>query len=212
MDEPGWQDAEGDTCDTYFAQSFCTHTGAPGPLWTQSWGDLSQFAVQGRSAREACCTCGGGTTIACTDAPGWTDAEGDTCLEYEQGRWCAADGRPGTGWPQDWGTLAAFGSAKGDATTACCACGGGTRDGGTGAAHTGAAGTVGAAGARTGDPAGTVGAPAPAASGGVSTTVLVLAGVGICGALCFCLRKRGGSFDSLQEDEFDRPVGRSNYY
>ncbi|CAK0868359.1 unnamed protein product [Prorocentrum cordatum] len=61
-DTDGWRDTDGDACSDYSQFSYCTTTGQPGIGWHAQWGTLSDFQEGGKSAVEACCSCGGGST------------------------------------------------------------------------------------------------------------------------------------------------------
>jgi len=60
-DTAGWKDTDGDGCSSYSQLFYCTRDGKPGVGWHEEWGTLSGFHVNGVSALEACCACGGGT-------------------------------------------------------------------------------------------------------------------------------------------------------
>jgi len=110
VDEPtGWYDIEGlkYDCTWYERDGMCA-----------KYGDKQYYARFGKTANEACCSCGGGRnagdTKTCEDADGWYDkdgpryncgwyTEGNNCMEYgsEEGKFCLS------------------------ANEACCACGGG---------------------------------------------------------------------------------------
>jgi len=62
----------------------------------------------------------------CSDSiANWRDLDGYNCLDYETNEWCTADGSSGSGWAFFWGALSNYAFGGYDATTACCACGGG---------------------------------------------------------------------------------------
>ena len=71
VDNPsGWVDSGGDGCDFYSTQECCNLYG-------------SNYTNNGKTAQDACCTCGGGTSEDCVDDPlGWTDSVGDGCDWY----------------------------------------------------------------------------------------------------------------------------------
>merc|ERR1712217_789082 len=61
---------------------------------------------------------------------GFKDSDGDGCEEYASNAWCISSGAPGVGWHEEWGDFRSFKTASGDtAASACCACGGGNKDG-----------------------------------------------------------------------------------
>ena len=73
--------------------------------------------LDGLTANEACCECGGGTATLppkCYDTSGWVDSYGDGCTWYE-----AFANRC-----ESWGTD--VGADGQTANQACCVCGGGT--------------------------------------------------------------------------------------
>eukprot|EP00041_Stephanoeca_diplocostata_P020474 m.460055 g.460055 ORF g.460055 m.460055 type:complete len:725 (-) comp21588_c0_seq1:236-2410(-) len=62
----------------------------------------------------------------CTDFADWTDKIGSGCQAYADNFWCNKDGSVGAGLEDSGDTLADYAAADGtDASTACCACGGG---------------------------------------------------------------------------------------
>mmetsp|Transcript_110405 Transcript_110405/g.356071 ORF Transcript_110405/g.356071 Transcript_110405/m.356071 type:complete len:706 (-) Transcript_110405:182-2299(-) len=128
VDEPkGWRDKEGEDCGIYGMDGFCTITGGYGIGWEEALGNFSAFAVDGRSAAEACCNCGGGKLPErCTDVAEWADVDGDTCQSYIEHAWCNQIGGYAIGWGAEWGTFESHSvKSKGSASAACCACGGG---------------------------------------------------------------------------------------
>ncbi len=110
-----WIDTFGDSCNWYVINDA---EGCP------QHGDTEN--VEGVTATEACCHCGGGNTGAPTPAPtvtagcinvlGWTDTCGHDCSFYEESETCLFD------------TICAGGSDMGPLGEACCYCGGGTAD------------------------------------------------------------------------------------
>jgi len=56
----GWKDAAGWTCRFYSAMNWCTPLGKVGAGWDVHKGSLSDSAVDGVDALQACCECGGG--------------------------------------------------------------------------------------------------------------------------------------------------------
>lgn len=64
---------------------------------------------------------GSSSVPGCKDKA-WTDADGDGCTDYAKEGWCNAD------WAKQYATPNTAGKAQ-TATEACCACGGGLRDG-----------------------------------------------------------------------------------
>ena len=57
----------------------------------------------------------------------WRSSVGDNCLDHENLLYCEADGSPGLNWASTYphATFSTFAVDGYDATTACCACGGG---------------------------------------------------------------------------------------
>lgn len=59
-----WVDIEGDSCQVYKASGWCTEDGGYGPNWgnpPELGGEsFEQYAVEGKTAIDACCECGGG--------------------------------------------------------------------------------------------------------------------------------------------------------
>jgi len=108
-DIQGWVDSSGDNdCAVWEANGWCAYGGG--------------FANQetGKTANEACCFCGGGSTGGggCKDLEGWVDIRSDSCDRYAVN---VAD---------DW--CGQFGDSFGNKDTgktandACCFCGGGS--------------------------------------------------------------------------------------
>mmetsp|Transcript_58125 Transcript_58125/g.138305 ORF Transcript_58125/g.138305 Transcript_58125/m.138305 type:complete len:334 (-) Transcript_58125:203-1204(-) len=62
----------------------------------------------------------------CVDNHHWRDNSGYSCRDYGYRHWCNRNGAPGLSWDTSWGELSSFGVNGIDATTACCACGGGS--------------------------------------------------------------------------------------
>jgi len=134
-DPPGWLDAAGYACLDYEILGWCTINGGIGAGWERSRGALSDFRRSNRSAKEACCSCGGGSlrgqatlnqnleplpVESCKDISGWTDDMGFGCHSYEEGAWCTPSGGFGRGWSaQVYGPF----RGKPPANKACCACG-----------------------------------------------------------------------------------------
>jgi len=126
QDQPDFLDNEAEGCYEYVTLGYCLD-GGYGPSWEASWGQFSDYAVDGIDASQACCACGGGN--------GDGFAVDDTHLHYY------TDGRWGTwaGWGNSRGicertlvtpsTCADFESNPAACTTEarniCCACGGG---------------------------------------------------------------------------------------
>ena len=69
-----WQDRDGDSCDSYVSQEWCTATGDYGPRWGDS-GDTFNTYSNGGTAVQVCCGCGGGTTTN----TGGGDGGGSNC-------------------------------------------------------------------------------------------------------------------------------------
>mmetsp|Transcript_15805 Transcript_15805/g.45048 ORF Transcript_15805/g.45048 Transcript_15805/m.45048 type:complete len:751 (-) Transcript_15805:83-2335(-) len=138
----GWHDKAYYNCLDYDELDFCTTNGALGEGWVkEDWGTLKDWAPiegigKGLSAADVCCVCGGGEKQAapsyysgCADVDVWEDEDGDTCEDYAFSQYCTTDGKPGKGWNEEWGGLAAFASNGRSAIQACCVCGGGVRGG-----------------------------------------------------------------------------------
>jgi len=129
----GWSDSDGDDCYAYAYNGFCTTSGGYGAAWQEDWGTLEDYTQDGYDASTACCACGGGSgtyqgydDTKCADSAGWADSDGDDCTSYTQFFWCTPDGHTGTGWHEEWGTLADFEEDGQTALQACCGCGGGS--------------------------------------------------------------------------------------
>ncbi len=116
-----WYDIYGDNCAWYAAGTNCKDYG-------------SQNKNFGKTANQACCVCGGGSSAerdmgdqqsapvgvalndaGCYDFDGFYDNVGDGCVWYAQGYNCEYYGSQ-------------FASERGTANEACCACGGGSPD------------------------------------------------------------------------------------
>eukprot|EP00928_Gymnodinium_smaydae_P052294 TRINITY_DN360_c0_g2_i1.p1 TRINITY_DN360_c0_g2~~TRINITY_DN360_c0_g2_i1.p1 ORF type:complete len:4395 (-),score=487.31 TRINITY_DN360_c0_g2_i1:145-13329(-) len=70
--------------------------------------------------------CIGGLSKQCVDFPkDWADVEHSNCSKYEAKTWCTKDGLPGSGWRTTFGSFKDYAVDGMDATSACCACGGG---------------------------------------------------------------------------------------
>jgi NhaP-type Na+/H+ or K+/H+ antiporter len=65
-DASGWVDSLGNTCGTYTSHGWCTVTGGHGDGWKADvWGQFDRWkSPDGRSAKEACCGCGGGRVVS----------------------------------------------------------------------------------------------------------------------------------------------------
>jgi hypothetical protein len=62
-DPPGWS-AAGENCADYQTENYCTSTGAYGTGWRASYGLFSDWQdASGKDASQACCACGGGTSV-----------------------------------------------------------------------------------------------------------------------------------------------------
>jgi len=128
-DPEGWRDSDGDTCEQYVSNKWCTPDGQKGVNFQAS--SFEDFRNDGHTALTACCGCGGGarratgafdisfaaialtSTVQCHDQPtGWVDRWGLGCADYDAFQCFAA------GDADD----ANLGST---AEAACCACGGG---------------------------------------------------------------------------------------
>jgi len=99
-DIENWVDSKGYSCSTY---TDCSNVNA--------------WAVNGMSALNACCLCGGGvrklsnrTELGCKDLHGWVDSQNYTCSDYG-----------GCQNVEKWGV------DRVSAREACCLCGGGTK-------------------------------------------------------------------------------------
>jgi len=92
VDSAGWLDLNGDSCSTIAAAGACQYS-----------------TVNGVTASEACCGCGGGSASSdCTDIVGWLDAGGDTCSTIAVNNWCPVS--------------ADYAVNGVDANQACCGC------------------------------------------------------------------------------------------
>jgi alpha-tubulin suppressor-like RCC1 family protein len=58
----GWESSTGATCERY-SNGWCTPSGGYGSGWYSSYGVFDDWAVNGISADEACCQCGGGQQV-----------------------------------------------------------------------------------------------------------------------------------------------------
>jgi len=56
----GWEDANGKDCEDYAEGEWCTRHGGYGDAWLDDWGTFEDVANKGKSAKQACCVCGGG--------------------------------------------------------------------------------------------------------------------------------------------------------
>ena len=60
----------------------------------------------------------------------WVSSTGYSCSDYGvgtgSGPWCTESGGCGSGWGNSWGTFTDWANNGHDASTACCACGGGS--------------------------------------------------------------------------------------
>lgn len=56
----GWADKKGNDCEDYAEGEWCTRLGGYGDAWLDEWGTFEDVATKGKSAKEACCVCGGG--------------------------------------------------------------------------------------------------------------------------------------------------------
>ena len=48
------------SCLLYEGAGWCTPDGKKGPGWDNFWGSFQGFSANGRTAKQACCGCGGG--------------------------------------------------------------------------------------------------------------------------------------------------------
>lgn len=80
-----WVSEGNSTCEMYFENDWCNPQGGPSHGWNSHWGALGDWADdEGVSAADACCRCGGGTSVttlppeALPEAPlpgaGWCQA------------------------------------------------------------------------------------------------------------------------------------------
>lgn len=104
---PYWFDIYGNNCAWYAAREGRCDV----------FSDSYYPGINGLTANEACCDCGGGTTTPprCNDTPGWVDSFGDSCRWYEGNSVdrCFIEGY-------------VVGTDGQTANEACCVCGGGT--------------------------------------------------------------------------------------
>jgi len=56
----GWADTKDRDCEDYAEGEWCTRHGGYGDAWLDEWGTFEEVANKGKSAKEACCVCGGG--------------------------------------------------------------------------------------------------------------------------------------------------------
>lgn len=119
----GWMDSQGRSCRDYALDDLCTPGGQYGTNWNYNPPrEFKDFTMNGRSAEQACCSCGGGGD--CSDTPAdWRDADGYSCVDYGSEGWCNRTGY-GPGWQPAWGPFG-LGTGGVDAISACCPCGGG---------------------------------------------------------------------------------------
>ena len=66
QDQPDFLDNEAEGCYEYVTLGYCLD-GGYGPAWEASWGQFSDYAVDGIDASQACCACGGGNV----EVPDW---------------------------------------------------------------------------------------------------------------------------------------------
>ena len=121
-------------CTTLSMQDFCTR-GAEGFNWPLEWGNLSAYVdINGTSAYEACCGCGGGSgptgLEGCSDVSGFVNSYGENCYKFWVSDYCNSTGGYGTGWDAAFGAFEDPENADVQDPTftvlnACCACGGG---------------------------------------------------------------------------------------
>ena len=62
QDQPDFLDSEGEGCDDHVTFGYCVD-GGYGPGWDATWGQFSDYAVDGIDASQACCACGGGNVL-----------------------------------------------------------------------------------------------------------------------------------------------------
>ena len=60
QDQGSWVDTDNLDCASYVSNNYCLDGGI-GPSWSTSWGTFEDYAVDGVSAAQACCECGGGS-------------------------------------------------------------------------------------------------------------------------------------------------------
>jgi len=120
----GWYDSYGYHCSDYVSKELCTLDKGYGSGWDPTWGSFDSYAVNGLSATEICCGCGGGVASGpCKDVDEWVDSYGYTCLHYKKQEFCTPDKGYGPGWGFDWGSFSLYTNDGMDATHACCQCG-----------------------------------------------------------------------------------------
>lgn len=124
------------SCKDFEERTLCTAAGGIGRGWNYSWGgDLTdKVSIDGLSAAEVCCACGGPKNRSqvpqqgtCRNAPfDWQDQAGDSCSDYRRNEFCIESGEVGPGWSAAWGGINQYRSGDDiPATLACCTCGGG---------------------------------------------------------------------------------------
>jgi len=102
-----WHDIDGDDCEVYAENQWCTLNGKPGTGWDETWGTLSEFQANGFTALTACCACGGGsvggsssaryTYAGCTCKKDWRMDDmicSHTCCNPDDdpvGKWCMVE-------------------------------------------------------------------------------------------------------------------------
>lgn len=90
------------------------------PIDVKIHGDLVMF-----------CEMGPGEPQPCEDTViNWTDSRDYTCEQYRSQDWCNETGGYGAGWYDYWGAFRDYTNKGHWASTACCACGGGSRGSG----------------------------------------------------------------------------------
>ena len=62
-DISNWSDQEGETCNQFKNNHWCTSSGEEGSSWRSKWGKITDYYdSRGRTAFDACCACGGGSS------------------------------------------------------------------------------------------------------------------------------------------------------
>jgi len=83
LDHPlAWKDSQGKGCQYYAHHNWCTGTGDYGAGWPG--GSFQDFAADGKSAKDVCCSCGGGLPgDVCTNSPrGWATTTTSDTLSF----------------------------------------------------------------------------------------------------------------------------------
>ncbi|EKX34332.1 hypothetical protein GUITHDRAFT_147306 [Guillardia theta CCMP2712] len=102
QDDSGWIDREGSSCLSYTLQ----------PARCLLATNLS--SLDGSSASQRCCVCGGGLFGRCQEDGGWRDSAGRSCVDYFHNLALCSQ-------------AASFANGNVDAADMCCSCGGGSQ-------------------------------------------------------------------------------------